>query len=78
MGYTVLPSVKASTETSGPVRNSSTTTRLPDAPNCLVLHDGLDSVLALLPRSRADQYALAQRQAVRLDHDRVAGSCSQI
>ena len=35
MGTTVLPSVKLSTETSGPVRNSSMTIRLPDAPNCL-------------------------------------------
>ena len=33
MGLMVLPSVKASTETSGPVRNSSMTTDLPDAPN---------------------------------------------
>ena len=33
IGTIVLPSVKHSTETSGPVRNSSITTRLPDAPN---------------------------------------------
>ncbi len=35
MGLTTLPSVKLSTLTSGPVRNSSTTTWLPDAPNFL-------------------------------------------
>ena len=33
MGTTVSPSVNESTETSGPVRNSSMTTRLPLAPN---------------------------------------------
>ena len=33
MGFNVSPSAKASTLTSGPVRNSSTTTRVPDAPN---------------------------------------------
>ena len=33
IGLTVLPSVNASTLTSGPVRNSSMTTRAPDAPN---------------------------------------------
>ena len=32
IGATVLPSVKASTETSGPVKNSSTTTLLPLLP----------------------------------------------
>jgi len=35
MGLTTLPSVKLSTLTSGPVRNSSTTTWLPEAPNFL-------------------------------------------
>ena len=35
MGFTVFPSVKASTDTSGPVRYSSTTTRLPEAPKTL-------------------------------------------
>src|SRR5699024_4243052 len=35
MGLTVLPSVKASTDTSGPWRNSSTTTRLPLSPKRL-------------------------------------------
>ena len=35
MGLTTLPSVKLRTLTSGPVRNSSTTTWLPDAPNFL-------------------------------------------
>jgi hypothetical protein len=35
IGLSVTPSVKLSTETSGPVRNSSTTTRLPEAPNFL-------------------------------------------
>ena len=35
MGFTVLPSVNASTDTSGPVRNSSITTRLPDMPKRL-------------------------------------------
>ena len=35
MGLRALPSVKASTLTSGPVRNSSTTTWLPDSPNTL-------------------------------------------
>ena len=33
MGLITLPSVKASTLTYGPVRNSSMTTRAPDAPN---------------------------------------------
>lgn len=35
MGATVSPSQKESTLTSGPVKNSSTTMRLPDAPKSL-------------------------------------------
>ena len=35
MGFSVLPSVKASTDTSGPSRNSSMTIRSPLAPNFL-------------------------------------------
>ena len=33
IGISVSPSVKLSTDTSGPVRNSSITTREPDSPN---------------------------------------------
>ena len=35
MGLTVTPSVKQRMETSGPVRNSSITTRSPEAPKTL-------------------------------------------
>ena len=35
MGHTVCPSVKASTDTSGPVRKLSMTTRLPESPKTL-------------------------------------------
>ena len=45
MGLTTLPSVKLKTLTSGPVRNSSTTTRLPEAPNFL------SSMISLMPSS---------------------------
>ena len=57
IGLTVLPSQKDSTLTSGPVRNSSTTTWLPDAPNFL------SSMISLTPSRLllilADQHALA-------------------
>ena len=67
MGTTVLPSVKARTETSGPVRNSSMTTRLPLSPKTLSSIMDVHGVLGLLP-GLGDEHALAQGQTVRLDH----------
>ncbi len=66
MGLTTLPSVKLRTLTSGPVRNSSTTTWLPEAPELFVQHDLVDALGGLL-FVLADEHALAQRKAVGLD-----------
>ena len=50
-GLTTLPSVKLSTLTSGPVRNSSTTTWLPDAPNFL------SSMISLTPSAASCSFS---------------------
>ena len=68
-GSTVLPSVKASTETSGPVQellhhHAAAARRR----SCLVLHHGACTALpGLLPGFWQMMHALAQRQTVRLD-----------
>ena len=51
MGLTTLPSVKLSTLTSGPVRNSSTTTWLPEAPNFL------SSMISLMPSAACSSFS---------------------
>ena len=65
MGAMALPSVKASTDTSGPSRNSSMTTRSPLLPKAWSHMVCLDRFLGL-PRAFADEHALAQRQPVAL------------
>jgi len=69
IGTRVFPSVKLSTLTSGPSRYSSITTRAPLSPKARssiagALH-GLNGLLA----RHGHHHALAERQAVGLDHD---------
>ena len=72
MGLTTLPSVKLSTLTSGPVRNSSTTTWLPEAPNFLssmsFADDDVedDRELVALVQKALSQLSEQQRRIVEL------------
>ena len=67
IGFTVLPSVNASTDTSGPVRNSSTTTWLPACAERF--YPSMMEWTASLAcfRFSAIRHAFAQRQSVGLD-----------
>ncbi len=67
MGSIAVPSAKASTEPSGPVRNSSTTTWFPDAPK--ILSSMMECSAAAASCSFwAMITPFAQSQTVRFDH----------
>ena len=66
MGTTVCPSVKLSTDTSGPVRNSAAAGGAEGAVLHHAFHSGHGRRLVL-----ADKNALAQGKAIRLYHHRV-------
>ena len=72
MGAMAVPSVKARTLTSGPVKNSSMTTRLPESPKARSSMMVLTAALRLFI-GPGDQHPLAQGQAVRLDDDGEGG-----